>query len=151
MEPEHKDSGQRVLGMQKCVCWQNGSSHLSAGLHLQSTVTQAALHSCGGPLLIKLLKQETNPTCGQNLLVTAQIKEYRRMRLCFCLIALTPAETSSTLLPKHSFTCIRTSFFDLPVQTEDQQLSRPPVPGRDCQDIQHHRLTSFYAFGFSSV
>lgn len=63
-----------------------------------------------------------------NLLVAFHINEHGRRKIyLFVCLPLLPMTSSSVLLLKYSLAGIRTDFFRIPMQTEDQQLSANPL------------------------
>lgn len=72
--------------------------------------------------------------CGLLCLVAAQIKGHERRKLCFTCSSSLSGEISCILLLIHSFLVIITNFIRIPVQTEDQLLSRNLCGGLQCRN-----------------
>ena len=127
-------------------------SWLSTRLHLESTKTQAMEHSCERFPWSNYLKLEGLPWTPVALTRGGRNK---RTKGETAVRLPSPSLASSTsLLPRHSFTDVRSYFFRIPVSPEDWQLQevlRNPEPGRYCWDIQHHGLSNCWILCLSGV
>lgn len=84
-----------------------------------------------------------------NLLVAFHINEHGRRKIyLFVCLPLLPMTSSSVLLLKYSLAGIRTDFFRIPMQTEDQQLSANPLEPSTRQGLRRHPASWTEQMGF---